>query len=133
MPEPVPDYPFHRNGMKPRILDVSRVARTEGTRQVVAYLEAEGVLDGMRSWEALGVPDRETWVKAITEVFTMANREAAKAALAELAEYEELALLLACRRCGADEEEPCRDQRTRDIRHISHPHAERMDDMEAQL
>jgi hypothetical protein len=122
--------PFEKNGIRPRSPDVSRVARTEGARQVVAYLEREGVLDGM-SWESLGVPDRETWVRAITEVFTTANREAAKAALAELAEWEELAMILPCRRCGADEEEPCRDLRTNVITHIKHPHADRMEDMEA--
>lgn len=123
--------PFERNGIRPRCLDVHHVARTEGAREVVAYLEREGVLDGLKSWEALGVPDRETWVKAITDVFFAANREAAKAALAELAEWEELALLLYCRRCGAGEEEQRRDLRRKQIIHIRHPHAERMDDMEA--
>lgn len=114
------------------MLDLGRVTRLEAARKMVAYLEAEGVLDGM-SWESLGVPDRETWVKGITEVYVEASREISKQAREELAAYEELALLIRCRRCGAHEEEPCRDQRVSFIRHNRHPHAERMDDMEAQL
>lgn len=123
--------PFERNGIRPSSRDVARVAKTDATREVVAYLEREGLLDGVKTWEALGVPDRETWVNAITDVFFKANREAAKAALTEVAEWEELALLLYCRRCGAGEEEQCRDLRRKRIIHIRHPHAERMDDMEA--
>jgi hypothetical protein len=123
--------PFERNGVRPRSLDVSRVARTEGTREVVAYLSANGCLGGGLNWDYMTEAVRENWVKSITEVFTTANREAAKTALAELAEWEELALLLPCRRCGADEEEPCRDLRPNTIRHNRHPHAERMEDMEA--
>jgi hypothetical protein len=104
----------------------------EAARKMVAYLEAEGVLDSM-TWEALGVPDRETWVKAVTEVYTDAARAISKEGREELAFYEEMALLLRCRRCGAEEEEPCRDQRVRYIKPVKHPHEERMDDMEAQL
>lgn len=124
--------PFERNGVRPRMLDLGRVTRLEAARKMVAYLEAEGILDGT-SWEALGVPDRETWVKAITEVYTEAAKEISKQAREELAAYEELALLLRCRRCGADEGEPCRDQRVSYIKPIKHPHQERMDDMEAEL
>lgn len=124
--------PFERNGVKPRMLDLGRVTRLEATRKMVAYLEAEGILDSM-SWEALGVPDRETWVKAVTEVYTEASREISKQGWEELAVYEELALLLRCRRCGANEEEPCRDRRVSYIKPIKHPHQERMDDMEAEL
>jgi hypothetical protein len=124
--------PFERNGVRPRMLDLGRVTRMEAASRMVAYLEREGVLDGM-SWEALGVPDRETWVKAITEVYAEAAREISREAREELALYEEMALLLVCRRCGADEEEPCRDQRVSYIKPIKHPHQERMDDMEAQL
>jgi hypothetical protein len=123
--------PFERNGVKPRSLDVSRVARTEGTREVVAYLSKKGYLYSGLDWDAIAEEARENWIKAITEIFVTANREAAKAALAELAEWEELALLLECRRCGADEEEPCRDLRRNVITHTRHPHAERMEDMEA--
>jgi hypothetical protein len=123
--------PFERNGVKPRILDVSRVARTEGTREVVAYLSQNGCLGDGLDWDSMTDAVRENWVKSITEVFTGRSREAAKAALAELAEEEELALLLECRRCGADEEEPCRDLRRNVITHTRHPHAERMSDMEA--
>lgn len=123
--------PFERNRVKPRSLDVSRVARTEGAREVVTYLSQNGCLGDGLDWEVLSDEDRESWVKAITDVFFKANREAAKAALAELAEWEELALLLECRRCGAGEEEACRDLRRNVITHTRHPHAERMEDMEA--
>ena len=123
--------PFERNGVKPSSRDVGRVARTEGTREVVAYLSENGCLGDGLLWEALSDAIRENWVKSITEVFVTANREAAKTALAELAEWEALALLLECRRCGAEEEEPCRDLRRNVITHIRHPHIERMEDMEA--
>jgi len=123
--------PFERNGVKPSSRNVGRVARTEGTREVVAYLSENGCLGDGLLWEALSDAIRENWVKSITEVFVTANREAAKTALAELAEWEALALLLECRRCGAEEEEPCRDLRRNVITHIRHPHIERMEDMEA--
>jgi hypothetical protein len=122
--------PFERNGVKPRSLDVSRVARTEGAREVVAYLAARNAGHVLLDWDRLTRAQHEDWIKAVTEVFAKANREAAKAAVAELAEWEELALLVSCRRCGADEEEPCRDLRRNFITHIKHPHAERMQDME---
>jgi len=123
--------PFERNGVKPSSRDVGRVARTEGAREVVAYLSENGCLGDGLLWETLSDAVRENWVKSITEVFDAANRRAAKTAVAELAEWEELALLLECRRCGADEEEPCRDLRRNVIVHVKHPHAERMEDMEA--
>jgi hypothetical protein len=123
--------PFERNGVKPASLNVAGVARTEGTRKVVEYLAGKGYLYSGFDWDAIAEAARKEWVKAVTEVFTAANREAAKAAIAELAEWEELALLIRCRRCGADEEEACRDLRPNTIRHNKHPHQERMDDMEA--
>lgn len=124
--------PFERNGMTPRLIAMGKVIRLEATRKTVAYLEAEGILDGT-TWEALGVPDRETWVRAVTEVYAGAEREASKEAREELAACEELALLVRCRRCGSGEEKPCRDLRCKVVSYIRHPHQERMDDMEEQL
>ena len=117
--------------MKPRMLDIGRVTRTEATRRVLTYLRDEAAVGRGLDWERFSDAEREAWVKALSEVFTDASREVSKAALAELAEYEELALLLDCRRCGADEEEACRDLRRKVIVHIKHPHTERMEDMEA--
>lgn len=110
---------------------MARVARIEGTREVIAYLSEKGCLGNGLNWDALDDAARETWVGAITERFSEVNRTAARSAIKELAEWEELAMLLPCRRCGADEEEPCRDLRRNFITHIKHPHAERMEDMEA--
>lgn len=125
--------PFERNGVKPRMLDVSRVARREAVVAMIGHLVDQGLLDGVAiRWALTADGDREKWVRAVTEVFAKAEREASKEALAELAGWEELALLLRCRRCGADEEEQCRDLRLNVIKHIKHPHQERMDDMEEQ-
>lgn len=121
---------FERSGMKPTILNVGRVTRMEATRTMVAYLVREGYLDGLL-WDLMSEEGRETWIKAVTEVYAEAARKVSKEAYAELAVYEEMALLLSCRRCGSAEEEPCRDQRVSFIRYIKHPHKERMDDMDA--
>lgn len=123
--------PFERNGVRPRMLDLARTARYEACQAVITYLGQEGCLDEVAMTAGMSAAGRDTWVKAITEVFSQAQKEVTKEALAELAEWEELALLLRCRKCGADEEEPCRDLRLNVIRHNKHPHQERMDDMEA--
>lgn len=122
--------PFARNGIRPTVLNISAATRTEAVKAVIAYLAENGCLDGI-DWEHLAEAARETWARGITEVFQEATRETSKEAVAELAEWEALALLIRCRKCGADEEEPCRDLRPNVIRHNKHPHQERMDDMEA--
>lgn len=122
--------PFARNGMQPTLLGLGRVTRLEAARQVVAWLAEQGLLAGI-DWDALAESARESWVKAITEVYGEAAKQVSKEGRQELAEYEELALLLDCRRCGAGEMEPCRDQRVNYIKAIKHPHAERIADMEA--
>lgn len=122
--------PFERNGIKPSSMNINAVTRIEVTQAVIAYLVANGLLDQV-SWAAMFEKDRDQWVTALNDVLQEATRTASKEAVAELAEWEALALLLRCRRCGADEEEACRDMRLRVIKHIKHPHQERMDDMEA--
>jgi hypothetical protein len=124
--------PFERHGLVPDMRSIGKIIRAEATREVVAYLEREGVLDGVNSWEALGVPDRETWIRAITDVFQKASRTASTAAIAELRAREALALELHCRKCGAQEGKACWDMRTKQRVHIAHPHQERMDDIEAE-
>lgn len=124
--------PFERNKVQPRVLNLGRVTQVEATRTMIAFLAEKGCLDGI-AWETLGDEARETWVTAITEVYSEAARATSKDARQELAAYENLALLLHCRKCGAAEEEPCRDQRVSYIRPVRHPHQERMDDMEASL
>lgn len=122
--------PFERNGIRPTSMNVSSVTRIEATRAVIAYLAGEGLLDEV-AWGARFERDRDAWAKALHDVLQEATKKASKEAVEELAGWEALALLLRCRRCGAEEEEPCRDMRLNVIKHNKHPHQERMDDMEA--
>lgn len=122
--------PFERNGIRPTAMNINAATRIEAAQAVIAYLVENGLLDQV-SWAAMFEKSREQWVTALTDVLQEATRTASKEAVAELAEWEALALLIRCRRCGADEEEACRDLRLKVIKHIKHPHQERMDDMEA--
>lgn len=122
--------PFERNGTRPRRGLMAHVTALEAAGRTVAYLEGEGLLDGT-SWEALGVPGRETWARAFGEVYVKALRDVSKDAVRELAAYEDLTLAVPCRACGAGEGEACRDRRVLYVRHNRHPHEERMAEMEA--
>lgn len=95
---------------------------------VLTYLTTRGLLVGV-DWDYLTEPQREEWVEALAGVFQRAAREYTKAAVAELNEYEELALALECRRCGAHEGIRCWDMRTKRRVHVDHPHEERMNDV----
>lgn len=125
--------PFRANGMRPSGLAIGKVTRVEATRRVLDYLSRQAEVGHGLNWDDFAPGEREAWVNALSKVYSDASREAAKAAVTELAEYEELALLLHCRKCGAGEEEACRDLRRKFITHVKHPHQERLDDMEAAL
>jgi hypothetical protein len=120
---------FARHGIVPDIRSVSKVSRTEATRAVLEYL-AQNVLPEHFNWEHLSEKSREAWVTATSDVYQKAVREAATAAMAEVRAREALALELHCRKCAAAEGTACWDMRTRLRKHISHPHQERMDDIE---
>jgi hypothetical protein len=122
--------PFANNQVTPSGLAVGRVARTEATREVLAYLEANDLGLGI-DWESLAPGQREQVVDALSVVFSQAERAAAKAAIAELALYEKRALDFPCPRCKAEQGEPCRDLRyVNFLVHVRHPHQDRVNVME---
>jgi hypothetical protein len=123
---------FERHGTFPSMRSVAEITRREGARHALVYLTARGVLS--IDWDLLSEADRETWVTALADEYQRASREASKAAVTELKEYEELAVTLECRRCGAREGTPCWDMRPgRRREHVKHHHQERMDDLAEEL
>lgn len=128
MPEAKAMSPFEREGMTPSYAAVGKVVYIQAARAVVAYLADQGALGDM-DWESMPVLMREAWIEALGKRHSEAHRAATKEAMAELTAYEALALMLWCRACGAEEDEPCRDKRRNHLVHIKHPHQERLDDL----
>ena len=120
---------FAKHGMRPNMLSLAELTRREAARQLMTYLTAKGVLSGV-DWDNLDEDKRAEWAEAVSKVIRFSFRDISKAAMAELAVYEQRALTLYCEKCRAQEGTRCWDMRPGfQGKHVKHPHKERMDDL----
>ena len=112
----------------PSNFDISAYAAPGSTHTISVDVKGRGALKASNGRYL--VPDAAEWAEAVSKVIRFSFRDISKAAMAELAVYEQRALTLYCEKCRAQEGTRCWDMRPGfQGKHVKHPHKERMDDL----